>query len=99
MQKAPERHGGSAGNEAPSQGMTTSAAACPDAFSACIAGDKNKTFLFVSNLVFVFVSNLIFACLMSKLPTVSHARAAMRQNHTVTFVTILLVCRCSEIGY
>ena len=38
VQEAPERHGGNAGNAAPSQGTTSVAAARRDVLSACIAG-------------------------------------------------------------
>ncbi len=41
LQEAPEKHEGSAGTGAPSQGMIFSAAARPDALSACIAGDAS----------------------------------------------------------
>lgn len=41
VQEAPERHGGNAGSEAPSQGITSFAAARPDVLSVCIAGDAS----------------------------------------------------------
>jgi len=71
LQEAPEKHEGSAGTGAPSQGMIFSAAARPDALSACIARVKSTI--------------------------VTHVMATLRQNYTAAFVTILPVCKCSEV--